>query len=158
MTPHPEWVLHSNLRLPYVNLLKAKQFERHPSATVDCRFTDLNLLTPLAHHRGYWFREKRGDPSGLPPLAIGCFPWWCRVVKPPLRTKTLSTKVSEEELAQLQAFEFVFGCWHFKLSRPVAPATSRSEPLGEAGIVRSNFNSMVFVDFFITSSPFCSFS
>jgi hypothetical protein len=92
-------VLHSYLRLLYVDLLKAKQFERNPSATVDFRFTKVLWLTM----GGDWFREKRGDPSGLPPLAIGCFPWWCRVVKPPLRTKTLSTKVSEEELAQLEA-------------------------------------------------------
>jgi hypothetical protein len=31
------------------------------------------------------------------------FPWWCRVVKPPLRTKILSTKVSQEELARTSA-------------------------------------------------------
>ncbi len=39
-------------------------------------------------------------------------------------------------------------------SSPVAPATSRSEPLGEAGIGRTNFNSMVFVDVFIPSANF----
>ena len=50
-------MLHSNLRLLYVDLLKTKQFERNPSATVDCRFTDVNLLIPLAHQRGDWFRE-----------------------------------------------------------------------------------------------------
>jgi hypothetical protein len=36
-------------------------------------------------------------------LAVGFSTWWCLVVKPPLRTKTLSTKVSEEELALLEA-------------------------------------------------------
>jgi len=29
-------------------------------------------------------------------------PWRCSVVKPPLRTKTVGTKVSEEEFAQLE--------------------------------------------------------
>jgi|ERR1017187_2978325 hypothetical protein len=37
-------------------------------------------------------------------MVVGCFlPWRCSVVKPPLRTKTLGTKVSEEEFAQLEA-------------------------------------------------------
>ena len=35
-------------------------------------------------------------------MAVGCSTWWCLVVKPSLRTKTLSTKVSEEELALLE--------------------------------------------------------
>jgi hypothetical protein len=70
---------------------------------VSCRFTGVNLLIPLAHHRGDWFWEESSDPSRLPPLAASRFPWWCRVVKPPPRTKTLSTKVSENRFAQPEA-------------------------------------------------------
>jgi hypothetical protein len=36
-------------------------------------------------------------------VVCGFQPWRCRVVKPPLRTKTLGTKVSEEEFALLEA-------------------------------------------------------
>ncbi len=46
----------------------------------------------IAHHRN----------CEVPSLEVG-LPWRCRVVKPPLRTKTLGTKVSEEEFAQLEA-------------------------------------------------------
>ena len=31
---------------------------------VSCRFTGVNLLIPLAHHRGDWFWEESSDPGG----------------------------------------------------------------------------------------------
>jgi hypothetical protein len=50
------------------------------------------------------FGSSEVIPVNDHPLVVGRFlAWRCRVVKPPLRTKTLGTKVRDQEYAQLEA-------------------------------------------------------